>query len=531
MISRGGESKSTSNLHKHARTFHSQQLREFRANKYEENTNSISEESTSRPTSRTVPQKRKFSPATENTQVTLTQFIDREKHFASSHSRAEALTKAIAKMSCMDNQTFSVVENQGFVSMMSVAEQKYKLPTRKHLSKTDVPIEMYEKVKVRIENILEPVQYVSITNDMWSSTANDDYLSITAQFLDDNYKMQHVCLEVISFSHEMHSAENTAAFFKELLGKWGLLEKLSYVVRDNARNMSAAMEKAGFKDVSCLTHTLQLVSKDMGHFKHSVKANKQLKAAQETLHMPQECMIQDEPTRWNSTLHMLKRVVEQRRPLVLCLSWPGLNKWDSPHPSQWSLIEAITEILSLFENATLAISYQNVNVGETIPIINSITTSLKENCTLKAVNLTSAMPLQQYPHFKTKVFVSNEAVIAAKQHILSEMDKLETSKISALSGEIESSNEANFTVNNNNSTNFNSNQKHAMWSMYAKLFGNASSVHQHMVKSEDELPTYLNEPILSSDGDVPAYWENARFQRLKKLTKCYLAIPPANCSL
>ncbi|KAJ8893312.1 hypothetical protein PR048_005903 [Dryococelus australis] len=65
-----------------------------------------------------------------------------------------------------------------------------------------------------------------------------------------------------------------------------------------------------------------------------------------------------------------------------------------------------------------------------------------------------------------------------------------------------------------------------MWNMYAKLLGKASSVHQHMVESEDELQTYLNEPIVTSD-DVPAYWENYRFPRFKKLTKCYLAIPPA----
>ncbi|KAJ8891970.1 hypothetical protein PR048_004535 [Dryococelus australis] len=252
--------------------------------------------------------------------------------------------------------------------------------------------------------------------------------------------------------------------------------------------MSAAMEKARFKDVSCLAHTLQIVIKDsvfnqkevsnviticrrlVGHFKHSVKANKQLKAARETFHMPQKCMIQDEPTRWNSTLHMLQRVLEQRRPLALVN--PGLDRTNGIHltPSQWSLIEAISEILSLFENATLAIS----NVGETIPIINSITTSLKENYTLKDMTNDFLASLQRRfgncesdqcyatatildPRFKTKVFVSNEAVIAAKQHILSEMDKLETSKISALSGEMESSNAANFTVSSNSSTNFYSN--------------------------------------------------------------------------
>ncbi|KAJ8893998.1 hypothetical protein PR048_006606 [Dryococelus australis] len=306
--------------------------------------------------------------------------------------------------------------------MKNVAEPKYKLPTRKHLSKTVVP-EMYEKVKVKIENILEPVQYVSITTHVWSSTVNDDYLSITAHFLDDNYKMQHVCLEVIPFSHES-------------LGKWGLLEKLSYVVRDNARNMSATMEKAGFKYVSCFAHTLQLVIKDsvfnqkegsnviticrrlVGHFKDSLKANKQLKAAHETLHMPQKCMIYDEPTKWNSTCHMLKKF------------WREEDHW----PFKWLLIEVITEILFIFENTTLAISYPNVNVGATIPIINSIAASLKEICALKGMTNDLLASLQRRfgncefdqchatatildACYKTNVFVSNEAVIAAKQHI------------------------------------------------------------------------------------------------------------------
>ncbi|KAJ8880984.1 hypothetical protein PR048_017457, partial [Dryococelus australis] len=392
-------------------------------------------------------------------------------------------------MICVDNQPFSVVENQGFVRMMNVAEPKYKLPTRKHLYKTVVP-EMYEKVKVKIENILEPVQYVSNMTNMWLSIANNYYLSITAHFLDDNYKMQHVCLECT----QLH-------FFKESLDKWGLLEKLSYVVQDNARNMSATTENTSFKNVSCLAHTLQLVIKDsvfnqkevsnvitticrrlVGHFKHSVKYNKQLKAAQETLHMPQKCMIQDEPTRWNSTLHMSKRVLEQRRQLALVT--PGLDLTNYYSFTKGKLyIERLTNDLL----ACLQRRFRNCEFDQ---------------CHVTATILD--------PRFKTKVFISNEAVIDAKQHILPEMDKLETSKISALSEEMESSNAANFTVSSNSSTNFNSNEKHAMWSMYVKLLENASSVHEHMVKSEDELQTYLNEPIL-----------------LKKLTKCYLAIPPA----
>ncbi|KAJ8886313.1 hypothetical protein PR048_012524, partial [Dryococelus australis] len=402
----------------------SQQLCEFKANKYEEKINSISEESTSRPTSTTVPQKRKLSPATENTQTA-------KKPFASSHPRAEELTNAVAKMICVDNQPFYVIENQGFARIMNVAEPKYKLPTRKHLSKTVVP-EMYEK------------------------------------------------------SHSI-------LFFKASLGKWGLLEKFSDDVWDNACNMSAAMEKAGFKDVSCLAHTLQLVIKD-SVFNQKEVSNVIIicrrlvafcKSQRTTESSPRDSSHATEthdPTRWNSTLHMLKRVLEQRRPLALVT--PGQDI--TPNTA------------SLKENCTLK--------GMTNDLLASLQRRFS-NCKFDQCHATATI---SDPHFKMKVIVSNEAVIAVKQYILSEMDKLETSKISARSGEMESSNAANFTVSSNSSTNLNSNQKHAMWSMYAKLLGNASSVHQHIVKSEDELETYLYEPII-----------------LKKLTKCYLAIPPA----
>ncbi|KAJ8893311.1 hypothetical protein PR048_005902 [Dryococelus australis] len=277
-------------------------------------------------------------------------------------------------MICVDNQPFSVVENQGFVRMMNVVEPKYKFSIKKHLSKIVLP-EMYEKVKVSIERVIRKAQ-----------------LCCSGQF------SQYVC----------------------------------------------RYEKACFKDVSYLAHTLQLVI-NYSVFNQKVtfcKSQQTTESSPRNFHIAQKCMIQDEPTRWNSTLHMLKIVLEQRRRCP-CHSWPGPNKWDSLHPSQWSLIEAFTEILSLFGSAILAISYQNVNVGDRMPI-NSFTASLTENYALKGMTndllaylQRSAMPLQQDPHFKIMVFVSNEAVIAAKQYILSKMDKLETSKILALSGEME----------------------------------------------------------------------------------------------
>lgn len=71
--------------------------------------------------------------------------------------------------------------------------------------------------------------------------------------------------------------------------------------------------------IPCLAHTLQLVIKDgcfaqtcltnltgrtqklVGHYKHSNLACKALEQIQEQLRCPKHCLIQDEPTRWNTT--------------------------------------------------------------------------------------------------------------------------------------------------------------------------------------------------------------------------------------
>ncbi|KAJ8897642.1 hypothetical protein PR048_002991 [Dryococelus australis] len=61
---------------------------------------------------------------------------------------------------------------------------------------------------------------------------------------------------------------------------------------------------------------LAICAKDgriVGHFKHSVQATQQLNDCQRTLKLPEHRLIQDEPTRWDSTYQMLSRLLEQRK--------------------------------------------------------------------------------------------------------------------------------------------------------------------------------------------------------------------------
>ncbi|KAJ8369426.1 hypothetical protein SKAU_G00094540 [Synaphobranchus kaupii] len=60
--------------------------------------------------------------------------------------------------------------------------------------------------------------------------------------------------------------------------------------------------------------------KVVGHFKHSPANSDELNAQQASLEQDQEPLVQDVPTRWNSTLEMIKRVRRNRDPLHATLS-------------------------------------------------------------------------------------------------------------------------------------------------------------------------------------------------------------------
>lgn len=57
--------------------------------------------------------------------------------------------------------------------------------------------------------------------------------------------------------------------------------------------------------------------KIVANFKHYAKYTKVLKLCQKQLGFTQHSMIQDEPSRWNTTCYMLQRNQEQKQAVVL----------------------------------------------------------------------------------------------------------------------------------------------------------------------------------------------------------------------
>ncbi|KAJ8886574.1 hypothetical protein PR048_012786 [Dryococelus australis] len=77
------------------------------------------------------------------------------------------------------------------------------------------------------------------------------------------------------------------------------------------------------------------------------------------LNVPQHCLIQDEPTRWDSTYLLLERLCEQRRALVLACQSLNLGHGMELTNQVWELVEILVKILKLFWEATKTFSEQS----------------------------------------------------------------------------------------------------------------------------------------------------------------------------
>ena len=115
----------------------------------------------------------------------------------------------------------------------------------------------------------------------------------------------------------------------KMLDSWAIEKtRVHVVVSDYAANMEVGIQKAELSAIGCTIHTLQLVIKDcimtqhvvndilarcrriVGHFKHSHLAVERLRSIQKQLNLPDHRLMQDEPTRWDSTYYLLDHLVE-----------------------------------------------------------------------------------------------------------------------------------------------------------------------------------------------------------------------------
>jgi len=365
-------------------------------------------------------------------------------------------------MICYDLQPYSVVDDYGFRNLINHLEPRYPIPKRKYFTENIIPF-MYEKLLANLQAKLQNAAYISFTSDGWTANHNlHSFFSLTAHWINENFKPEQAVLQM-SYFEGSHTGVKIGKFLTESLNKWNIEKKrIQMIVTDNAANMKLAIRESGLEDSSlgCVLHTLQLCIQDKilneqrsvkdmlsvirnlaTHLNHSSSSRDALKNIQKELNIPQHALIQDVVTRWNSSYYKLKRIIEQKKAVVLfCIG----KKHACPTDNQWELAESLVLVLEQFELATKEMSFNEASVSQVIPFIASMEKYLNytaENVTgiktiLSEVSNNFKERFYNYktepklmiatmldPRFKLKYFITQEEKDKAKVELYSCYDQ------------------------------------------------------------------------------------------------------------
>jgi hypothetical protein len=137
----------------------------------------------------------KFNPHNKkNANQSILQVIQGETPLVSKFY-PEAIRKAIAEMIIEDELPFATSEKSGFRKLMSIACPRFSMPSRRMATRDAVGIYFEEKAKLKLF-MKQSCQRACITTDCWTSQQQDGYMTITAHFIDGDWKLHK---KIISF--------------------------------------------------------------------------------------------------------------------------------------------------------------------------------------------------------------------------------------------------------------------------------------------------------------------------------------------
>lgn len=320
------------------------------------------------------------------------------------HPISQTITESVGEMICTDLLPYSFAENKGFCKLMNVVAPQYTLPAAIHFSSKVVP-QLHQRVKTKVRESLEIIEgnVVHCTADIWSRKFSaSSYLSLTGHWFVQNISGGAVTHKRVSalLSMKVINTEYTPVdllqHLRDLVEEWQTLVlcrfTVGFVVTNNTCNMVKAMSESGFEHIRCMAHSLHLIVTGAIEECHGVvsvinaarqitntvhmsnKAIAKLHEIQEQLGLAMAALVHDVPTRWNTVLFMLQRLLEQKKALIAMATEMDLGVLEH----QWTLMEAIVKVLEPFEEATHTLCQDDTSISSVIPCIQALRAALNK---------------------------------------------------------------------------------------------------------------------------------------------------------
>ncbi len=254
----------------------------------------------------------------------------------------------------------------------------------------------YQRVCGKVQEKVKD-EHISITTDLWSSDAQDGFLTLTGHFIDKNMRPQQVCLSMAPFN-ESHTGQNICDKIDLCLSKWEIGKSMiPACLRDSASNIVLGVRLADLEfDWSCFPHDLKLVIKDalldqpeinemfgafrkmVGHFRHSNVSTNYILQKQRDMGVSNPLKLkQDMPARWHSEFDMLDRSLALKSYVIITVSDLKINIEITAR--QWALAQEVCNVLGVFYDATKKLEGDSEFISSVIPTVFLLKKAMKEN--------------------------------------------------------------------------------------------------------------------------------------------------------
>jgi hypothetical protein len=420
----------------------------------------------------------------------------------------------------------------------------------KYFTHSAIP-SLYNEVREEIErNLLAEATHFASTTDMWTSRAQDPYISFTVHYVDSNWDLQTHCLQT-QYLPSDHTGEVIMESLTEILNNWNLdITNHVCITTDSGSNVIRACRLLGWKRISCFGHNLDLAirkgledprvdrvvsvcRKVVSAFTRSWKKSRDLKEVQEERGLPQHKLKVDVSTRWGSTLDMLHRIVEQQEAIRVVLATDRKSSHLIPTWQDFDVMDSILAVLAPLRDMTDLLSGEShITISAVYPLIKHLSSTVlshkdSDSALTKEVKTRVNDDLQRrYSGDETNQSISLCSVIdprfklssldSSEHTNIKECIKVEMDALSCVSvQEDDAASEQPLPKK----------PKHGL----GQILGNyASSSSCKQMTTSEELDMYLQLPNEDIDSSPLAWWKsstnNKKFPSLSKVAKKYLCI-------
>ncbi|XP_070817522.1 E3 SUMO-protein ligase ZBED1-like [Chaetodon trifascialis] len=305
------------------------------------------------------------------------------------HREILTTKRRLLKMIVSTLQPLESTEDTNFLDFVKALNPSLQIPTKSVIRSQLLSIYSEEEKKLR--SVLASAADVVLTCELWSSRAEDPYLTVACHFVDIHGNLKSYMLRTASLFGD-DSAANIQKQLLAVMESWCVKDKVHTVIRAGMPQLKNIKTK--WTHMPCFADTLNVVFRDLmsdgelldvlrkcqniiRFFQNDSEVERKLREIQERLDMEQDELIMYSGDRWLPWLQMLQRLMQQYEAMVMVLDKRGktdllLNE------NEKNKINKIISALTPLMNATSSMKGGFQTISAMLPLLKKLMDSLRE---------------------------------------------------------------------------------------------------------------------------------------------------------